>query len=680
MLSPSHPKCPEGPLKKARDISTPRTAARKIVRTRTGCWACRRRRKKCNELRPICSNCSRNGEACEWGVRLSFRDENILTIPQNRPSLRQDLTSLYDGGPIRVVNITDEVIRDYWSEIRAEDDLCENLTNRTMTTSDNEWRDSNGVMTSDICSSNNGPADAQTPHSQDIIQLAAAQLLDLGAGEPSVTTSMMGSGPSPTHLGDLIPPLSSVDNDTSATADAGISPESLFADDGIFLPGSTYFELHSALRNHIFDTARSACPSLWPSPCLRPSDVEPMPETNAQGISDTAAMPPNQQPEQAFRSSDSNTPAIIELSKQEEYALWKNWVDEIAPWLDKFDRDCHFQQKLPALANIHPHLRSSMLALSARQLERKHPERSSSASLALYQEAVHQLVPQLQTKLTDVVASCVVLCVLEMMSCSPQMWRRHLDGCACLIRSLGMNGFSGGLEQALFWCFTRMDVCGGLISSESTLIPTAEWTPKMSLTEAVELFHRTPGADMYANFVVFLCAQALELFACDDPEAEYTRRWSELFGHIERWYAQRPPDMHAVLSQPANAKHEAVTSGSPFPTLLFSNPPAISGNQLYHTAALLMLQKRPRRAVLPPATRPILWHARRICAISICNTHHGCWTNSVQPLWIAGQVMSHPAEHRAIMNIYQRIQNETGWGANWRAEDLKAHWSQLDGD
>ena len=39
---------------------------------------------------------------------------------------------------------------------------------------------------------------------------------------------------------------------------------------------------------------------------------------------------------------------------------------------------------------------------------------------------------------------------------SPQMWRRHLDGCACLIQSLGINGFSGGLEQALFWCFARM--------------------------------------------------------------------------------------------------------------------------------------------------------------------------------------------------------------------------------
>lgn len=58
-----------------------------------------------------------------------------------------------------------------------------------------------------------------------------------------------------------------------------------------------------------------------------------------------------------------------------------------------------------------------MLALSARQLERKDPKRSQEGSLALYQEAIHQLIPQLQTRTTATVASCVVLCVLEMMSC-----------------------------------------------------------------------------------------------------------------------------------------------------------------------------------------------------------------------------------------------------------------------
>jgi hypothetical protein len=221
---------------------------------------------------------------------------------------------------------------------------------------------------------------------------------------------------------------------------AGISPEQLFIDDGIFLPGSAYLELHSALRNHIFDTARSAYPSRWPTPSPGSYPSDETAEASAQPVGHTASSL-NRADQSAQLSDTTTTPKSIELTKEEEYLLWKNWVDEIAPWvctlseahssgtyskanvhmpgpeqLDKFDHACHFQQKLPALAKVHPHLRFSMLALSARQLERK-DGRSSSASLALYQEAVHRLVPELQTKSTEVVASCVVLCVLEMMSC-----------------------------------------------------------------------------------------------------------------------------------------------------------------------------------------------------------------------------------------------------------------------
>ncbi|KAH6853135.1 Dak1 domain-containing protein [Chaetomium sp. MPI-CAGE-AT-0009] len=673
------------------------------------------------------------GDTCEWGIRLSFRDENVQSLPQSHPSMRQDSGLRRDGG-IEVVNVTNEVIRDYWSEFHAAEGLdhglSDNSTTGITTSHDREsiisssYRrhsnsgiegraafsprshqptsfpspelilprlrdqgemmpvstDSPGVpVHSGFCEPNHdSPASVNTPHSSEVVHLAAAQLLDLGARPTAPMTGVMDSRPPQTGMGSqLLPPLSHAEY--SIPEAAAISPGQPFADDGIFLPGSAYLELHSALRNHIFDTARSTYPSRCPTPNNEACDADEVDDEEASEVrthqsSHTAAATSG--PAENVVQSSNTTPIFIDLTKQEEYVLWKNWVDEIAPWLDKFDKDLHFQQKLPALAKVHSHLRFSMLALSARQLERKHPERSSSASLALYQEAVHQLVPQLQTKLTDVVASCVVLCVLEMMSCSPQMWRRHLDGCACLIQSLGINGFSGGLEQALFWCFARMDVCGGLISSESTLIPCVSWTPRMSLTDAVNLFRQTPDPDMYANLAVFLCAQALELFACDDSDAEFTRRWNKLFAQIENWYAGRPPEMRSILSQPAATENDP--SASPFPTLLFSNAPAISGNQLYHTATLLMLQRKPRRAVLPLKTRPILWHARRICAISISNTHHGSWTNSIQPLWIAGQVMSHHAEHRAILETYERIEKETGWGANWRAEDLKSHWGQLD--
>lgn len=118
--------------------------------------------------------------------------------------------------------------------------------------------------------------------------------------------------------------------------------------------------------------------------------------------------------------------------------------------MDKFDINRHFELVLPIMAKSHPHLRYSLLALSAAQMERKARDSDNSCSLALYQHAIHLLSPLLQQRTTAVLASCVVLCVLEMMSCSPKAWRRHLDGCAALIQALGVSGGCGGLEQALF--------------------------------------------------------------------------------------------------------------------------------------------------------------------------------------------------------------------------------------
>lgn len=85
--------------------------------------------------------------------------------------------------------------------------------------------------------------------------------------------------------------------------------------------------------------------------------------------------------------------------------------------LDKFDNESHFQNQVPALAASNPHLKYSILALSARQTERKDLNQPSSGSLALYQAAIHLLLPNLGSKDSAVIASCVLLCVIEMMSC-----------------------------------------------------------------------------------------------------------------------------------------------------------------------------------------------------------------------------------------------------------------------
>lgn len=53
-----------------------------------------------------------------------------------------------------------------------------------------------------------------------------------------------------------------------------------------------------------------------------------------------------------------------------------------------------------------------------------------------------------------------------------------------------------------------------------------------------------------------------------------------------------------------------------------------------------------------------------------CGMYAGAWTNAMQSLWIAGQWMSHPSEHQEILELLERIEKESGWTTQWRADDL----------
>lgn len=124
--------------------------------------------------------------------------------------------------------------------------------------------------------------------------------------------------------------------------------------------------------------------------------------------------------------------------------------------LDMFDSQHTFQHQMPALARTFPALSYAILAISARQMERKKGVQDFFDSLELYQEAIRLLSPVLQVRDPKIVAACVLLCCLEMMSARAQDWRRHLEGCAALFDAFGIHGFSKGLLQAVFWCYARM--------------------------------------------------------------------------------------------------------------------------------------------------------------------------------------------------------------------------------
>ena len=447
----------------------------------------------------------------------------------------------------------------------------------------------------------------------------------------------------------------------------------------IYYPNATYQDLHTTLYYHMVETARNTALTRHASPDPFAKEAPPIVHDASPSSSNINEIR-TQIREPGLRLQPLES---VKLTQRRQLELWRNYLDEIAVWLDMFDNDRNFQFKIPLLAKSADHLHYSILALSARQMERKGPGKPYTESLGLYQEAIQLIVKELYTLDTTVIASCVLLCVLEMMSSSPRAWCRHLNGCAMLLEAAGVNGVVGGVRQSLFWCFARMDVWGGFLEDTLTKIPTSRWfIPSGSMIETVTHFKAGSGSHSYANYAVFLCASVVNVISnktgsyIGQAEVDsvgkttYSARWKALFDLLEDWYNNRPEEMQPLMAYPSSSDEPR----EPFSVVLYGSSPAVNGNQLYHAAALLMLQDKPKGIRLSKSPKSILWHARQICGIAVSNSDHGTRINSLQPLWIAGKTMSHETEHRAILDLLAQIESDTGWATAWRAEDLKDYW------
>lgn len=460
-----------------------------------------------------------------------------------------------------------------------------------------------------------------------------------------------------------------------------LSPGSLSTFDD-YSANPRFIELQEELRCVLFAGVSSHSPSKNATPELAPADEaapEPPPEPPARPRFDFAR---------------------VSIPKIRLVGYFRNWIVECAPYLDKFDAERHFGIHVPIMAAASPPLFYAVLAFSARQAERRARLDRGHDSLELYQESIRLLAPGLQARDPNMLVTACILAVLELMSGSPRNWRRHIEGCATLFDFFAVTGFSGGLLQAVFWCYARMELCGAVISggAESTVLPLAKWVPPPppdgagSNDEADDfvkgLFYRhsrdTPG--MHANWAVYLCARAcdlmyrrtrtLELQEADEQDTRpFADQWRRLWDDLQFWLKARPGAMLPVAMADAPA-----SAGQVFPTILFAHWAAISANQMYHAACILMLEIRPAAAPLPAPQGSPVWHARRVCGISWTNPHRGNLINAIQPLYLAGRLLSHRSEHLEVARLFKIIDRTTGWGALWRLRDLEAEWGYKPGE
>lgn len=365
----------------------PKPTGRK-KRTRTGCLNCSRRRRKCDEAKPICTGCKRRGDKCQWRVLGSFRDANIKVLESDHPSMSQGATAITNKRQSRfkILNSLPNPPRTRGTSKRQSegppdqselalspspsaqnnDVFCDAINHanehsrspdRRSASSAQQPQNLSPPLTGDASShlsqepSRQSPhfnepdtsAGLHHPHSQANDQARHSTDLQYEFHQHSVPDDASSHAylhSSPEYVIDDLTALRglahngrfhSSANDSYHNGPSPLFDHSVFSDpadfaNDVFLPGSAYEALHTALRNRQLWTARPDVPS-------RCSSRESIPQVHtptAFGVSDSFTRVERD-------TKSSRTGRFFELSPEREHVLWQNYLNEICSWVSSYD-------------------------------------------------------------------------------------------------------------------------------------------------------------------------------------------------------------------------------------------------------------------------------------------------------------------------------------------------------
>jgi hypothetical protein len=182
----------------------------------------------------------------------------------------------------------------------------------------------------------------------------------------------------------------------------------------------------------------------------------------------------------------------------------------------------------------------------------------------------------------------------------------------------------------------------------------------------------------FAHRPLWLCARALRFMHNQEPlpGCSPLHMWMQLVHELEDWYNERPQEFQPMLELEMTDRLAGPECS--FPVVLFSNGAGAFGSQLYHTAMLVLLESRPRTAPvadLNPTAMSSLWHAQRICSISLHNDRQECWDPCLLASFLmAARRMTHESQQQEILRAFERIRTMTGFDISERLQELRQEW------
>ncbi|KAJ4299910.1 hypothetical protein N0V90_005157 [Kalmusia sp. IMI 367209] len=379
---------------------------------------------------------------------------------------------------------------------------------------------------------------------------------------------------------------------------------------------------------------------------------------------------------------------MLQMTDERILEYIKHYRYNIAPWMDICDMSQSFGCEVLQLSKVSLPVQYEILALAETSLGTgQHVQNSNLHILAHMQQQKEAQDVESYEALVEVLRTvgAVVTNLSDFWMKEDSAWcgQHVLETLLSEVnRSLKNNG--GSLAPAVYWLMARLQLSVALMNPSPVRIPL----PTVSIT-AWEYISATDSERVfrYAHDAVALCIDATVFNQGDEDkwlQQQYglnrVELWKTLVSGFSRWYKHRPQDFQPVIEL---YPRDGAISEDGFPTIVFSSGATLMANQLYHTGMLLLLQNKPRFIDRHDSQSPsmsMLWHAHRVCGISLSNDRWDCWDPSLlASLLVAAKTVTHQSQHRAILGTLESVQQLTGWNISHHVEQLALEWQQAEG-
>ncbi|KAK4234063.1 hypothetical protein C8A03DRAFT_18972, partial [Achaetomium macrosporum] len=353
--------------------------------------------------------------------------------------------------------------------------------------------------------------------------------------------------------------------------------------------------------------------------------------------------------------------------RESQLRLLRHYRYEVSPWLDICDLDQAFGLCVPHMATESEIILQALVQLSAAALNAEAEANELHNRLLLAPERMST-----ESSPSSKIIAETLMFVHDFITSASIYWQSPLVNFEAATACDRLHVLSPRVGRCISFLLLRLDLAAALKADQTSSVrgplvdALLQWNPS-SWEE--DMFYQ-------ASKPFLLCARLLSFCSMESTPSSPASfiPWRAVAEELNAWYMNRPQEFQPMVE----LEHDCNNERRLFPAILFSSGAAIFANQFYHTAMLILLQRKPRTTLLGIRSSSLLsplWHVQRICGTALNNDRRECWDPCLAAsLHLAARGITYEPQQREVLRAFKSIEALTSWDMGYFSTDLHVRW------